>query len=121
MAEGVDLLIDRYLHHERRDRPHLGFPQQAAGTTLYRSSRQYQDANETLDEASQSADMRAMTGAWDSLDRDEDRALRIDAMNRELGATVYRMPGHTALATADAIDEAKRRLVRLLADRGVFV
>lgn len=117
----LDAAIDRYLAYEARHRPRIGYPSQAAGTRLYRSSRQWDHDNATLTEANRSAELTAMQGAWDSLSRDHDRALRIDALNREVDAVVFRVSGTTSEETDALIVAAKARMVRLLADRGVIV
>lgn len=119
-APELDHLIDRYLRSEARDKPELGYPSIAAGTQLYRSSRQYQSANETLSEATSAAELTAMEGAWDSLSREHEQALRIDALNRMTETTVFRVPNKTPEETSDLITEAKRRLTNLLAIRGFY-
>ena len=118
MTDGLDALIDRYLAAEAHDRPHLGYPATAAGTELYRSSRQYQSAHETLSEATQSAEMTAMVGAWDSLPPEYEAVLRADAIRRAAphnGTTQGDHWNHAIILLA-----AKRALVRLLSDRGIF-
>lgn len=109
----LDNLIDRYLAKERQDGPRLGYPATAAGTVLYRSSRQWESVNETLSEASASAELTAMSGAWASLSLDEDRVLRSDATYRQREVPVPAL-------MVPLIGAARIRLARLLAARGFF-
>ena len=106
----LDALIDRYLDSERRDRPRIGYPSKAAGTSLFRASRQWEA--QTLEETISSGELSAMEGAWASLTITQDRLLRTDALHRERD---YH-PADTS-----EIDSAKARLRRLLGDRGIFV
>lgn len=117
----IDGLIDRYLAYEARHRPRIGYPSTAAGTRLFRASRQWETSNSTLSESSAAAELMAMVGAWDSLTSEHDRALRVDALNREVEATVFRVANTTSDQTDALIAAAKARLCRLLADRGVLV
>ena len=117
-TSALDALIDRYLAHERHDHPHLGYPSIASGTQLARPNRQWQSSNETLEESNSYAELSALEGAWASLSRDEEAALRADALNRHARATVWRAAGKQL--TDFAVQQAKLRLKRLLSDRGIF-
>lgn len=112
----IDILIDRYLAHERLDRPRLGYPSKAAGTSLHRSSRQWQESNETLDEASQTAELQAMEGAWASLTFSEERLLRADSRMRN-----SEFPIPFSDSTRESLGFVKKRLTKLLEDRGIFL
>lgn len=116
----LDDLIDLYLRWEMHDRPPIGYPSRASGTAQSRSSRQYQELHETSSEASDRFAIQCLQGAFDSLDMAHERAIRVDARNRECGAVVWRIPGCSAVETAGQIAAAKIVLRRLLTARGLY-
>lgn len=81
----------------------------------------WDEAVERLEREIVGFQLRAMAGAWDSLKRIEDRALRVDFYNRKLGVSVNRVPGFDAPQTASLIRTAKVRLRDLLIDRDVIL
>jgi len=106
----LDELVDRYLRDEQYDKPNIGFPSRAAGTSLFRASRQWE--KEDPDEVIGSAEMAAMEGAFASLTVEQETILRLDAG--------YRAKGIHRIDTS-GVDAVKKILRRLLNNRGIVV
>lgn len=117
----LDVLIDEYISHEKRQGPQLGYPSRAAGTEASGSNRTFDSAEETLEASVQGLRMAGMSGAWESLSVRQEQALRIDANNRRAGAAIWRIPRLNGTDTAAEVRAAKMVLASLLERRNVIV
>lgn len=117
----LDELIDEYLRSEKRHRPRLGYPRKGAGFGDADSNRTWESADELLEGSVTSIRMNAMSGAWESLKIRQERAIRIDADNRRVGADVLRVANLTAIETAAEVRAAKALLRSLLIQRNILV
>lgn len=115
----LDYLIDTYIAYERGYRPRLWYPPWDSTCRQARTSRQYDDEHESNDSRQYRDNMRAMTGAWSSLNSREDRIIRADAMNRECRMTIFRLVDGP-LQESDVI-LVKVKLQKMLASRGIMV
>jgi hypothetical protein len=121
MLDSLDIIIDEYLRFEKRERVRLGFPRQAGGTGAAGSNRSWESADELLDASVDSLRMSAMAGAMGSMSIRQDRAIRLDAANRKVGATVMRIPDLTVAETAAEIQAARALLRVLLVRRNIVL
>lgn len=117
----LEALIDDYLRWEARHRPRIGYPSVSPMFRDAGRSGVWDEAIERLEREVASLQLRAMEGAWRSLQRLEDRALRVDHYNRRLAVAVNRVPGFTGEQTAAIVRTAKVRLAALLSERDVLL
>lgn len=93
--DSQDLLSDLLSRWHRwiiTNPPALGFPKRNAACSLYRASRQMDDANGALDSDAESAIMEAVDRAIDRLQQPYHTAVCFHARNLATGVTVWRSP-----------------------------
>ena len=90
--EALDDLLsrwDNWLHPVQISR---GYAHSSAEGALYRTSRQYDDANGALDDAIEHQVMQGVQACVEKLDTQHRVAIHIEARNLRLGLSVWRSP-----------------------------
>lgn len=120
--ECLDDILSRWDHWLHPIKVGYGFSASAAGCSLYRPSRQYDDANGALDDAVEHRVMQGVQACVDRLETTHRTAIYIEARNARTGSAVWRsprMPADQILARA-LIAAARLRLIELLVDAAIL-
>ena len=120
--EQLDDLLSRWDHWLQPVQVSRGHASSSAGCGLYRTSRQYDDANGALDDQVEHHVMQGVQACVEKLGIEHRVAIHVEARNLRLGLSVWRSPRLPAdQQQARAVVAAARlRMITLLCSAGLM-
>lgn len=117
----LDDLLSQWAHWAHGEQASRGFGNSAAGFSLYRASRQYDDCNGGLDAEIDKSTMRTIDFQVSQMQDPYRAAIHMNAKNLSAGREVFRSPRiPTGLDGANILKTARAALIVRLVNAGVI-